>query len=202
MSFVESVDISYEKVCVDGGLDVNQPINRIERIVKIHLNGDEIGYFIINGTAFKPQCESFGTGRTNDMSIQINDGYKGKGYSRLMVQRMVKGIQSDCPKLDRQQMLFIDMDMSEGFWDHIGMKEGRYGLDAKRQSNRARKLEGYGYEKYFTFHDLQNYALGIPISSKSIPSSSASKGVLVTLGGRKKKQRTQKRSHRKSRRRT
>ena len=59
--------------------------------------------------------------------------------------------------IDRgDQMLFIDADASDGFWDKIGMVESkRYGYD---RNPKYSQREGAGYEKYITINKLYGFA--------------------------------------------
>jgi len=104
--------------------------------------GEEcIGDFCIYG--------KLGSGETCSMSISVEDKYQKRGISRLMIRHMVDSIECD-----KNQLLFIDVDASAGFWDHIGMKINRYGLDYKGK----RKMEGKGYEKVIKWMELQSFS--------------------------------------------
>jgi hypothetical protein len=118
-------------------------------------NGDIIGSFGIEGEGVKHQFDS---GNTNDMSISIEDEYHGNGFTKIMMKHMIDKIYEDIPEMvDRvDQMLFIDADASDGFWDNIGMKESkRYGYN---RNPRYARREGAGYEKYITINNLYKFA--------------------------------------------
>ena len=76
--------------------------------------------------------------------------YQGKGLSYLLLYGMVyANTHLDIPKITDTQKLFIDADMSAGFWDSIGMVEN--------PTYDNRDIEGAGYEKVCTFNDLKDY---------------------------------------------
>ena len=109
-------------------------------------NKDEcIGEFRIDGV--------FDSGNTCSLSIHIDDMYQGKGYSRLLIKNIIEHI-SKTYTVRPDQLLFIDADASNGFWDHIGMKENRYGYDYVGKLN----VEGKGYEKVITWFQLYKFA--------------------------------------------
>ena len=64
------------------------------------------------------------------------------------------------PKIRKDQLFAIDSDASGGFWDAIGMKEGRYSDMEKRvRYGSKRKMEGEGYHKIITLSDMSYWAL-------------------------------------------
>lgn len=84
------------------------------------------------------------------MTISIEDEFQKKGISRIMMRNMIEHV-----TLDDSKLLFIDVDASVGFWDHIGMRINRYGLDYKGKRN----IEGRGYEKVISWKKLKKFAL-------------------------------------------
>jgi hypothetical protein len=62
-----------------------------------------------------------------------------------MWKEMIKNLKKENVRKD--QMFFIDVDASCGYWDHIGMIDNRY-------YERNRSVEGRGYEKVITFEKL------------------------------------------------
>lgn len=111
-------------------------------------NNKEIGSFEIMG--------KLDTGDTVDMRILIEDEkYIGKGYSRGLIKTLCKYIlQEGYPNIRKEQLLFIDVDASVGFWEKVGLREHRYGIGYTGK----RKIEGAGYEKMITFEDLCKWA--------------------------------------------
>jgi hypothetical protein len=100
------------------------------------------------------------------MSISIEEEYQGKGISKQMIQKMISSIE-----LADDHILCIDVDASDGFWDYIGMKLNRYGLDY-----RGRRTFVYrGYEKTITWRELKQFAY-------SSSSSSNKRGGKMTIG--------------------
>jgi hypothetical protein len=123
------------------------------KVVLSDAYGDEVGHFTIEGKS--DTYDFFDTGETCSMTISLEDEVKGQGWSTKMIRLMVENIKKDYPRIRRDQLLFIDADGSEGFWDHIGMVENsRYGYDYRGH----RTIEGQGYEKVITFQELENFA--------------------------------------------
>lgn len=108
--------------------------------------GIEVGSFEIEGPGFN-------TGKTMNMSISINNEsnkYQGKGYSRKMIKTLCDKIKREYyPDIRNDQLLFINTNASQGFWDKVGMKKARY-----HRSAASRNVEGLGYEKEITFNEL------------------------------------------------
>ena len=113
------------------------------RIVSLCDNEKPIGEFRIYGRFGIDTC---------DLGISIDESYQHKGYSRIMIKRMVEELEHE--GVHQNQLFFIDVDASGGFWDHIGMKLNRYGLDYKGKRN----MEGRGYEKVISLEALRQFA--------------------------------------------
>ena len=109
-------------------------------------DNEEIGTFEIYGPGFD-------TGKTMALNIYIEDEYQGKGLSKILIQNMCTFLIKNVKDIRMDQLLYIDADASDGFWEHIGMKPNKYYIT-------RRNLEGAGYELGFTFADLCNYAFG------------------------------------------
>jgi hypothetical protein len=151
----QSITYDYEKIY--------DSERRVYRTVIAKDNTKTIGRFIIEGMT-NSVGECFGTGHTCSMSISIDDTYQGRGITRPMILYMIQMIEKEYPQIyynSNVQQLYIDGDGSDGFWDRIGMIDHRYGYDTKRESKKARTLEGYGYEKVITYQKLKNFALGV-----------------------------------------
>ncbi len=106
------------------------------------LHNKKIGRFVIEGIS--NHSNHFNSGNPCSMSIGIDESYKGKGLSPIMIKYMIDNIKRDYPNIRPDQYLYIDADASGGFWDSIGMEE---------HSNE----EGKGYEKRISFENLQKY---------------------------------------------
>jgi len=116
-------------------------------------NGDIIGEFGIEGEGLNHQFDS---GKTNDMHISIDNNYQGYDLSKIMIKYMIDMIYKDIPNINGDQMIFIDADASDGFWDKIGMIESkRYGYD---RNPKYADREGAGYEKYITINKLYKFS--------------------------------------------
>jgi len=114
----------------------------------------------------------FNSGATISIGVSTEAGenhIKGKQMSRLMIGSLcivalkhdptvpeVKG-RSGLKKIEPGNILAIDTDASNGFWDSIGMKPfTRLGDD----NTMSRAISGRGYEKYITFSDILKWAFG------------------------------------------
>ena len=142
-----------EYILIYSGIrNLNDKITRV--IYLTFYNDDIIGSFSIEGKGIKHQFDS---GVTNDMHIYIENCFQGKGLSKIMIKHMIDKIYEDIPDINREQMIFIDADASDGFWDKIGMVESkRYGYN---RTPKYYEREGAGYEKYITINKLYKFAL-------------------------------------------
>lgn len=82
-----------------------------------------------------------------DLSIYIEEEYRGKGYSRQLVRDITYYMRDEAP-----EVLYIDTDASGGFWDKVGMLPNP-------------KIDDYnccqhGYEKCIAWEDFK--AFGFP----------------------------------------
>ena len=142
-----------EYILIYSGIrNLNGKITRV--IYLTFYNDDIIGSFSIEGKGIKHQFDS---GVTNDIHIYIENCFQGKGLSKIMIKHMIDKIYEDIPDINREQMIFIDADASDGFWDKIGMVESkRYGYN---RTPKYYEREGAGYEKYITINKLYKFAL-------------------------------------------
>uniref|UniRef100_A0A6C0HQ80 N-acetyltransferase domain-containing protein n=1 Tax=viral metagenome TaxID=1070528 RepID=A0A6C0HQ80_9ZZZZ len=122
--------------------------------------GDEVGRFSAGGGLIGNNPHIFDTGETIDMGISLDDDLQKHKLSKLMVAALCKMLILEYPKIRKDQFFLIDSDASGGFWDAIGMKEGRYSDMEKRvRYGNKRKMEGEGYHKIITFSDMSYWAL-------------------------------------------
>ena len=148
---------NFQFVVINNGLN-NQRTLR----VKIMLPGieDEVGNFDISGfipgngeRIIDTKKEPFlNQARTISLGISIDDEYKSKNWSTRMIAFMIESIGD---RMSDDQVLFIDTDASEGFWEHIGFLENRH----DRRTNRTPDAEtvGQGYQKFILFKNLKSY---------------------------------------------
>jgi GNAT superfamily N-acetyltransferase len=152
-----SITYEYSKVVTDNPSSTNSmKVQRITRTVLLKHGDDTIGKFVIEGLGRNNEC--FDTGNTCSMEINIDEEYQGHGYAKQMIRKMIENIKRDYKNIRDDQLLGIDGDGSDGFWDKIGMYEGRYGYDTLHESNRARNRETYGQEKITTIRGLIKFA--------------------------------------------
>ncbi len=122
--------------------------------------GVEVGRFSAGGGLIGNNPHIFDTGETIDMGISLDDDLQKHKLSKLMVAALCKMLILEYPKIRKDQFFLIDSDASGGFWDAIGMKEGRYSdMEKRARYGSKRKMEGEGYHKIITFSDMSYWAL-------------------------------------------
>ena len=116
-----------------------------------------------------------GKGYPNQLYVDIDEKYQGRGYSTILVKNFCDYIyynwnsrkgdyiltdnnRKNRPyiELDQDMLIFIDTDASENsrgasFWRKIGMNNARY---ATKSSDSKRYNESNGYELSITLRDL------------------------------------------------
>ena len=78
-------------------------------------NDKEVGSFEISG-------QGFGGKHTMELRISILPPYQRKGLSRQLIKKTCEYLKANTAITDTQ-LLFIDVDASDGFWQHIGMED-------------------------------------------------------------------------------
>lgn len=121
----------------------NKTGNSIRREVVLFHNDKKIGHFYIEGESKPGHSNHFNSGNPCSMGIMLDVNYRTKGLSPIMIKYMVDNIERDYPKIRDDQYLYIDIDVSRGFWNSIGMK--------------TYNNEEIGYEKRITFGELKKY---------------------------------------------
>ena len=90
----------------------------------------------------------------NDLGIHIDDQYKNKGYSKILIRKMCNNLRHRMPP---NTMLYIDSDASwepdkngvlKSYWDYLGMEET------------PEDDPYYGYEKRILFENLCSKVFG------------------------------------------
>ena len=136
---------------------VDNPLSNQRKLqVTIMLAGNEVGNFDFKGTIPRPGENLIGTriepffhqGSTIDLGISIEEEYKKQKWSTPMIATMIESIGN---RMSDDQLLFIDVDASGGFWEHLGFEKNRYDRDTPRTP------EGRGYEAHITLRDLKIY---------------------------------------------
>lgn len=151
---------------------------QIKREIQIlNVNNKKVGEFALSGDSIVNGNEFFDSGNPISMTIYIDNNYRGNNLARLMVGELLLQCIKEFPvRVD--QLLLIDADGSGGFWDSIGMIQGRYSWNGPNLREPLISREASGYEKEITFSDLATWALGFPLG-QGIP--------FKTRGGRKYK---------------
>ena len=90
------------------------------------------------------------------MSIYIEGDHQGKGLARRMVRRSLVSLLKRL-RGDPQRLLYIDVDASAGFWEHMGLADAHRYADILAQRHVG--FEGAGYEKSIKFADLRRWAM-------------------------------------------
>lgn len=86
------------------------------------------------------------------LSIHVNEEHRGNGLAALLIHSLLSIRTGD-------RWYKIDGDASGGFWNHVGMREGRYGyMVYTRPTKSTRWHETEGGEKSITFQDLYNWS--------------------------------------------
>lgn len=137
--------------------EVNKIGSDIEYKTTLVLNGAEIGNFEISGPGFDTEGPM-------SLGITIDDEHQGKGFSRELIKQTCEFVKEKYPKIRKDQLLHIDADASNGFWNYIGMKNARYYDRYEERPN----LHYAGYEKEITFQWLCIWAgVALPVNGGS-----------------------------------
>jgi len=127
----------------------------INRIAKLVINGVCWGRFSICGYPFYCDYDELYNATPNLMSLEIEDPYKNMGFDKILIEEMVKKIKIMEPDIKDNQMFYVDVDISNGYWSYIGMHNLSFELPQFDQ--------GYGCDKYITFRELKQYAQHIEV---------------------------------------
>ena len=86
----------------------------------------------------------------------------GKGYSRLLMlimhyclEKKVQEKPTDLTVAGDELLIGIDADASDGFWKHMGMKEGKYSMEGDRRNSSVGAA--VGFEKEFQMKDWKRW---------------------------------------------
>jgi hypothetical protein len=143
-------NINYKKILLENNLKIYY--SEINCNIKIFKNNKEVSEFSI-------LCNQHISGISLHMEIRIEDPtLNKKGLAQLMIGLLLIKLIEKNPNIRYDQLLFVDGDASNGFWDHIGMKKGRYSYMLDRKTKQT-NLESYGYEKEITFSNISMWAL-------------------------------------------
>ena len=124
------------KYDIDTGIDIISTQNDNYYMTILKKNEEEIGEFQV------------GILPPHDLGIHIEEEYKSKGFSKLLIREMCKKLQQILPE---DTFLYIDTDASwepdskgilKSYWDYLGMEET------------PEEDPYYGYEKRIRLGDL------------------------------------------------
>lgn len=119
-----------------------------------NVNGETIGEFDITGSGFDNSKMVQGdVTYPMGMNIHVEDEYHGRGIARRLMRNVCEKIIEVHPNVRDEQLIYIDTDASNGFWDNVGLTYNRY-----FESGQMRDLTGQGYEKHITFQRLYAWA--------------------------------------------
>ena len=138
-------------------------VNR-ENLKIIYRNNDGISPYIeildeTGNESCRFSIRDFHSTGSCDLSIWVEDKYKGQGLSRLLIASMIYCLRSNRPPLNKDTILAIDIDASKGFWDEIGMKKNRHCYSEPRDPRLAKKWK-CEYEKIISLSDLSKWTFG------------------------------------------
>ena len=140
------------------------PVGSTSNSRKVHLfrGEEEIGYFELSSSSEEITdefVEFFDRGYPIQISIEVEDEETNKGFSKLLIGMMCHCIEDlpnkdgGYPQIRTDQLISIDSDASDGFWEKVGFIEGRY-----NRRTGAVQREGR-YEGLITFQELKTWAI-------------------------------------------
>ena len=104
---------------------------------------------------------------TISLSIRVVEEFEGRGVARGLLGELVNNcifgnFEHAAGLYDRDQLWFyVGADSSDGFWDHVGMRDGHHGnYDDDRHvsgRHRVKNSQGFGMEKSIRFCDLLKF---------------------------------------------
>ena len=144
--------ISYEYITTYESPEQPPPLYHYTRRFSsiCYVDGEMVGEFEITGSGFEDFNVVTGSMKhPMAMGICVDDEYQGRGITRTLIGNVCEKIKQIYPAIRHDQLIFIDVDASAGFWEKIGLKDNRYFVSGKR-----RDLVGQGYEKNITFNCL------------------------------------------------
>jgi GNAT superfamily N-acetyltransferase len=118
--------------------------NYVKRILSsgVHREWENVG----NRVALNTQICNNGT--LTDMSIFVDEENRGQGYARFMIQQLLR----ECRREGfGPAFVYIDVDCSEGFWDHVGFEPNPFAEHPKDGME-------FGYEKRIAWKRLLQFA--------------------------------------------
>lgn len=165
LAFLQQNKIAIKYIKYVGRIDVTNTTNIRRKIILVDEKNDEnLGDFSMTGNVPMNLHEIFGTENVIHMGIGFEDDVKGHGLSRLIIGELLMKCLQEYPLMKKRQLLFIDEDVSEGFWEHIGMKPNEHADDENYQNR------GYGFSKVITFNDIFKWTFGKPMQINITPS--------------------------------
>jgi hypothetical protein len=99
---------------------------QIYRRAKLYINGAVWGYFSIIGSPFNMNQDSKVVSEEGDFSlpnlieINIDHPYRNLGFAKLLIHQMLLKIKQIESHIDPYIKLYIDFDITDGFFDFIG----------------------------------------------------------------------------------
>ena len=149
-----------------------------KRRIRLYIDGNQIGYFELSGVTSertKQFVEFFDTGEPIQCSIEIEDTIltRNQGFSKLMIGMMcicIKELSIDeggYPEIRNDQIITIDTDASNGFWEIVGFKPSRYNERNTGSLHREDRYEAsIEFVKLFTWATSKSKGKGIKSKKK------------------------------------
>jgi hypothetical protein len=141
------------------------------KIVLIDDNNEEKGHFTFSSVA-----RDLGSGEGISLTIYIEEDLHSKGFAWLMVGSLIYMLKDNIKLfttstrtgsigLNKDTILGIDSDASEGYWEYIGLQPGRYTWDLPE--TRRPGLAQSSFEKTTTLGELSKFVLDRPFEGGS-----------------------------------
>ena len=135
------------------------PIGKLIKFMKVfieHSTEEDDSGFSIEEEDDSEFTLEFNEGAWN-FGVMTNEKHEGHGIARLLHFILVTKFYEYYKKHANFIKIGIDADASAGFWDYLGLEEGRYGIDTNRGDS---KVITTGFEKQTTLYEQYKLAIG------------------------------------------
>ena len=123
------------------------PISRYQwvRSAKLIINNVCYGVLEMYGHPFKYDINELVNGYPNVIDIYIHPHYTGRGYARSLIKALITNITMTEPNMKTSQNIYIESDITNGFWDYVGA------ISTNDEDYKK-------YDKVITFNNLKKFA--------------------------------------------
>jgi GNAT superfamily N-acetyltransferase len=119
----------------------------VVREIKLYIHGICRGHFRVIGHRLDVDITKIRNPLPNKMEIYIDQPYRKMGFSKTLIGELLNKTKHMEPNVNTLQRFYVETDITNGFWDYIGMTH----------VSQTPTAEEYGFEKYITIDDLNNY---------------------------------------------